>query len=205
MMDFDHIPAGDGIAGSEMLVGQTRHRADVHGVDLDKIARDCNGVVAGLADGERPGNIAFSMSWARAEGFTESTSLPEVTQDAAHGGSRGAVVLLSQEHGEAFLAPPREGFAQLLDPRDQRGTPATIATPLGAPATILQALQTLLADAFGPAVERGPRALERPTGLRAVQSVATKSLPSRKASQAILTFGRQEGHTVLGEIEVGPW
>src|SRR5690606_11684041 len=104
---------------------------ELHGVDLDEVARLGWVQLLGLADRIRAG-----MASVRAETFPWRFDEPapplEVRQDAPHGGDRPDDAFLGQEALELGLAPAGIAFPEALDGSDVFRLPGGLAAAVGA-------------------------------------------------------------------------
>lgn len=84
---FEHVPAGNNIAGGEMLKGHTGQWTNIEGVDLHEIAGRKRPVFLGFSDRVGPRSQPAARTAGRAERLDQQATLPEILQDAAdHGG-----------------------------------------------------------------------------------------------------------------------
>src|SRR6185437_3016698 len=196
--DFEHVPAGDDIAGGELLEHEAREGTEVEGIHLDQVAGPKWGVFLGFAHG--PGTHAGRPAGdghAAAPGFGEAAASLGLGQDAADHGDRQLQALAGQQDGELVFAPARIAAAESQHRIGVLGRPGRLAAPPGAARAVLELGQSAVFKTPLPAIEGLPADAEVAAGERGVAAMAAVPFepfqphPRRPAQFAFLPEARQ--------------
>jgi hypothetical protein len=81
--DHRQVVAADDIVGGEVFEDRAGHRSQLHGVDLDQVARCASGVLPWLADGMRLGHTTGAPRDGT-QGFDQVPGRLEIAQSPSH-------------------------------------------------------------------------------------------------------------------------
>src|SRR3990172_5418959 len=104
-MCLQDLPAGEDVAGGEVLEREPGEEGDVSGVHLDDGAGVIRQILFGLSDAVWTQEGTARMPGISAGGFNQPAGLLEVSQDAADHRGRALPALVAEQDDELVLAP----------------------------------------------------------------------------------------------------
>src|SRR3990172_312547 len=184
-MCLQDLPAGEDVAGGEVLEREPGEEGDVSGVHLDDGAGVIRQVLFGLSDAVWTQEGTARMPGISAGGFNQPAGLLEVSQDAADHRGRALPALVAEQDDELVLAPAWGKLPQLQDGVLQTLRPRRRPDVVGPVAPVLQTTRPVPLEAPKPAIERIARDAEVSAAERSVPFVL---LIPRHHAQPVLSL-----------------
>ncbi len=163
-VNFDHVPARDGVTSRERLQHHAGCRSQVHGVELNQVTGPLDRIILGLA--QRPGTVLGSPPPLHPEPhrLSQNSPLAKGCQNPSPHRDRHRPALAPQQHRPFVLAPARIRFPQPARPFSLLRAPGRLPPIERTVRAILPGAQVLRVVAPLPAIKRLPADPEMATG-----------------------------------------